>query len=71
MNGEQLARYHAVLTALTAEIRVALEARKTEENFPQHDPDKMDDRIRFYKERANRLIELRQEFEELMTEVEP
>jgi len=57
-----------VINHLSKLIMDDLNRMQQERAFPSSDPDRMDDRIKFYGTRANCLRVLRGQFEDLMSE---
>jgi len=60
-----------IVFSMSQLIIAALTARENERTHPGFDPDKMDDTIKFYGERATKLRELREQFENEMARVAP
>ena len=58
-----------IVHGLSMLIRSDLSAMESERTHPQSDPDRMDDKIKHYKTRASRLRQLREDFENFMSEV--
>ena len=55
-----------IVHGLSMLIRASLDEMEAERTHPQHDADRMDDKIKYYKERAAKLRELREKFEDEM-----
>lgn len=67
----ELSEYNRVLLALDSIIKESLELQGREEVCPSRDPDKMDDTIKFYKERVIVVRSLRESFENEMARCVP
>lgn len=57
-----------VAIGLSYLIRESLTVMEGERTSPGYCPDRMDDKIKFYRERAAKLRKLREEFENVMSE---
>lgn len=67
----EVVQYAVVVTALSALIMQAERACKAEQTFPGFDPDKMDDKIKHYADRVEKLRDLREQFESLINTPAP
>lgn len=58
-----------IVNSTSAIIANTLATQKQEESYPSRDADAMDDKIKGCKDRVKRLRALREDFEDIMSEV--
>ena len=64
-------RLTTVTEAISAQIHEDLEQYDSESRYPQSDPDRMDDRLKHFRNRLTVLRELRQKIEDAMVGIDP
>jgi hypothetical protein len=64
-------RLTAITEAISAQIHEDLAQYDSESRYPQSDPDRMDDRLKHFRNRVALLRELRQRVEDAMVGIDP